>query len=281
MKTDSNKKDNYTFENDPIPFEGDFKTASMTPKELAEIISAALKPAFSDYAGCRICLCHGETAMSYPGSNGILFNPAIKKLGLPQGAMFVEIFFRDNKPDNDPDPAKNRVKSLSMIASNNNIDVNASNDDPNNPAKNIRARFIAQNRLSNIARSGHCYEVNEKTYQMLNAFRFVGNVNPVRWSDLKSEVIEGMDPMNNRTETLVCITCLDPRAFVSAIYGTTDPDDSTKKYCYSVSAVNPNFSPLTNGNFVIHVTQMDTDVVNRIRSELGIGGVNNVSFYSC
>lgn len=272
-------EDNYTIEViDHKEFPGDFQTASMTTVKLADIISSFFKPIFSDYAGCRVCVYSGN-----PG-NGMLENPAaIKmglpanaaaaKMGLPAGAVYVDLFFRDNAPSNQG------VKSISRIGGSKPKEKNDNSNkkDKNNPAKNLSVRFMAQNKLSSLAHNGISYEVNEKTYQMLDEFRFNYNgIRPVRWADLKSEIITGMHPTSPKNEALVCISCLDVNAIVSAIFGTKGEDG--KNYAYTVTPATPIG---LNNEFLIHIVQMDIDVVERTSAELGMCNVNNIGFHSC
>lgn len=260
-------EDNYTIEViDHKEFPGDFQTASMTTVKLADIISSFFKPIFSDYAGCRVRVYSGNTG------NGMLANPAATKMGLPVGAVYVDLFFRDNAPSD------HGIKSVSLIGGSKPKEKNDNNKkDKHNPAKNLGARFMAQNKLSSLAHNGISYEVNEKTYQMLEEFRFNYNgIRPVRWADLKSEIITAMHPTSPKNEALVCISCLDVNAIVSAIFGTEGEDG--KKYAYTVTPATPIG---LNNEFLIHIVQMDIDVVARTSAELGMCNVNNIGFHSC
>ena len=274
------EEDNYSIEVvDHKAFPGDFQTASMTTVKLAEIISSFFKPVFSDYAGCRVRIYPGN-----PGNdvmvNGVyikptMVNPAAVKMNLPIGAVYVDLFFRDNAPSDIG------VKSITPIGGNKpkvKTDNNKKPGNKKNPAENLQARWACQNKLSSLAHSGISYEVNEKTYQMLEEFRFNYNgIRPVRWSDLKSEIITGMHPNSPKNEALVCISCLDVNAIVSAIFGT-ESDGKKNKYAYTVT---PASSIGLNDEYLVHIVQMDTDVVDRTSAELGLCNVNNIGFHSC
>lgn len=273
-------EDNYTIDVvDTMPFPGDFQTASMTTVKLANIISSFFKPVFSDYAGCRVRVFTGN-----PGNdsvvNGIaikpsVVNPAAVKMGLPLGAVYVDLFFRDNAPSDIG------VKSISLIGGNKPKakPETKRNGNKKYPNENLQARWTSQNKLSSLAHNGISYEVNEKTYQMLEQFRFnYSGIRPVRWADLKSEIITGMHPNSSKNEALVCISCLDVNAIVSAIFGTKSEDNKTTKYAYTVT---PATSIGLNDEFLVHIVQMDIDVVERTSAELGLCNVNNIGFHSC
>lgn len=272
-------EDNYTIEViDHKEFPGDFQTASMTTVKLADIISSFFKPIFSDYAGCRVGVYFGNTGnnmLENPDviNKGLPVNAAASKMGLPIGAVYVDLFFRDNAPSNQG------IKSINLIGGSKPKEKNDNNKkDKNNPAKDLGVRFMAQNKLSSLAHNGISYEVNKKTYQMLEEFRFNYNgIRPVRWSDLKSEIIRGMHPTSSKNEALVCISCLDVNAIVSAIFGTEGEDG--KKYAYTVRPASPIIG-LSN-EFLVHIVQMDIDVVERTSAELGMYNVNNIGFHSC
>ena len=273
------EEDNYSIEVvEHKPFPGDFQTASMTTVKLADIISSFFKPVFSDYAGCRVRVYSGN-----PGNdvmlNGVyikptMVNPAAVKMNLPIGAVYVDLFFRDNAPSDVG------VKSISLIGGSKpkaKPEVKKSGN-KKNPAENLAARFMSQNKMSSLAYNGINYEVNEKTYQMLEQFRFNYNgIRPVRWADLKSEIITGMHPNSPKNEALVCISCLDVNAIVSAIFGT-EGEGKKNKYAYTVT---PAASIGLNDEYLVHIVQMDTDVVERTSAELGLHNVNNIGFHSC
>ena len=276
----TNGEDHYSIDVvDTKPYPGDFQTASMTTVKLAEIISSFFKPVFSDYAGCRVRVFTGnpgnDKVMNGIAINPFVVNPAAVKMGLPIGAVYVDLFFRDNNPSDVG------VKSISLIGGSKNKPKTETKKNGNNknPAENLAARFMAQNRLSSIAHNGISYEVNEKTYQMLEEFRFNYNgIRPVRWADLKSEIITGMHPNSPKNEALVCISCLDVNAIVSAIFGTKGDDNKTTKYAYTVTPATPIG---LNDEFLVHIVQMDIDVVERTSAELGLCNVNNIGFHSC
>lgn len=248
------------------PFPEDFKTASMSTAQLADIISSFFKPVFSDYAGCRVCVYLGKTG------NGIAANPAAGKLNLPAGAVYVDLFFRDNAPGDG-------IKSLSVVGGHKDtFKKNTKKVSKDNPTENLTARIISQNRVANIASNGITYEVSDETYQMLEPFRFnQSNINPIRWADQKTEIFAPMHPNSSKHEAVVCISCLDVNAIVSAIYGT-DEGDKKNKYAYTVSPTTP--IPLNN-EYLVHIVQMDTDVISRTSAELGMNMVNNIGFHSC
>ena len=95
------KKEFYTIEPSSHPdFPIDFAIASITTKELADLINSFFKPALTDYAGCRIGVVVGPGRVYYADSvvGPDVINTAISKLGLKPGTYFVELCFRDNDP---------------------------------------------------------------------------------------------------------------------------------------------------------------------------------------
>ena len=145
--------------------------------------------------------------------------------------------------------------------------------------------------MSSIARTGNSYEIDQKTTQVLEAFRFRGT-NPVRWTDLKIETVESINNSTSRSEILVGISGLDMHAIISTIYGTNDPSDTDdtgdtsrdrrfNKYEYKIEPINFTFDNFVKGKCVFHIIRMDTDVVSRVRSDLGLHVINNVRMYNC
>lgn len=289
--TAKDKPEFYTIEPDNYPdFPVDFAISSVTTEDIAKLINAFFKPVLSDYAGCRIGVVAGPGRVYYADSisGPDIINTAVGKLGLKPGVYFVELCFRDNKPIKDASgrgPIKS-LKATNIVANNENTTI-----DPDNPASNLCNRIMVQNRMSSIARTGNSYEIDQKTTQVLEAFRFRGT-NPVRWTDLKIETVESINNSTSRSEILVGISGLDMHAIISTIYGTNDPSDTDdtgdtsrdrrfNKYEYKIEPINFTFDNFVKGKCVFHIIRMDTDVVSRVRSDLGLHVINNVRMYNC
>ena len=278
------KKEFYTIEPSSHPdFPIDFAIASITTKEIADLINSFFKPALTDYAGCRSGVVVGPGRVYYADSvaGPEVINTAISKLGLKPGTYFVELCFRDNDPGREG--TIKTLKATNFVAKNEDTSV-----DPDNLASNLCSRIMVQNRMSSIARTGNSYEIDKKTTQVLEAFRFK-YANPVRWADLKIETLESINTATSRSEIIVGISGLDMHAIISTIYGTKDPDadDSMNrnrkynKYEYNMYPINASYNSFVNGKCIFHIVRMDTDVLSRVRSDMGLHTINNIRFYNC
>ena len=283
-KNKDKKMDFYTIAPSTNPdFPVDFAIASMNTSDIANLINDFFKPVLSDYAGCRIGVVAGPGKVYYSDSNNYgpeIINPAIGKLGLNVGTYFVELCFRDNKARDN-----GSIKSLnatSFVNKNEPVTI-----DPNNPASNLGNRIMIQNRMSSVSRTGNSYNIDQKTTQILEAFRFK-MANPVRWSDLKIETVDPSNSNTMRSEIIVGISGLDMLSIISTIYGTKDPNEADdekrnrfNKYEYNMYPINANYDNFIRGKCIFHIVRMDTDVLSRVRCDMGMNSINNIRFYSC
>lgn len=258
---------NYTIHvKDKPNFPCDFESCCISTSDLAKRINAVFGSVLADYRGCYVYLNNGN----------VRNNPVVAKVNPPIGHVCVDLYFSDGGNKSKPDGIK-VLKVLRSIAKEAN---DATKRDPNNLAANIGARFMAQTQQSSLCRSGNIFEVDETLYQMLEAFRFDPrvhqNVRPTRWNDLKTEIIQSMNPTTADSEALVCIGCLDAVAIINEIYGTVD---GNKKYAYKIEPMTPIYHKA--GEHILMVTKMDTEVIARVASQLSVNTVNSIGFYSC
>lgn len=217
-------------------FKGDMKTNIVTSIEMADIVSSLFAPAFPDYYGCRICVNNGSDPIVSPT--------------LPYGALYVDLFFKDNGP------APEGIKK--------NIVPRGSN---NEGKTDIGSRFARVNG-SNNARA---YEVSKTTYEMLE--EFVRSNGRIRWQDRTTEISSPMS-IYGKDEVVVRIAGLDLNRVITKIYGSKT-EDGRYEYQATVSTMIPNKTQ----EFILQVVQLDLATVRDLQNKLGIYNTASIDFH--
>lgn len=237
----------------PEEFAGELKTNILTSVEMADIVSALFAGTFQDYYGCQVRIHDGNA-----------INPMVASQ-IPLGAIYVDLYFRNNGPKQ----ANGPIKSLYPIG--NNI----------NKGDSLASKAM---RLNN-RNAGRTFRVTKETYEILSEFMFAnmdhnGNVN-VNWNAHTQEVEEQSSFFGNKAEAVVCISGLSLEKIVGKIYGygpSYDPDKNFYRKDYEYSVVPTTLIPGRNREFILQIVRLEAALVDRLQRTLG-GYGNSFGFH--
>jgi hypothetical protein len=168
---------------DFIKFDPNIESAYVNTIELRETVACLFKPAFRDYADCKVCLNTGDV-------------PQAVAADIPIGSLYVKLYFRPNESRSE--------KAIANIVGRNRSEG--------------RSRFDSLCRMSG-ANSGRTYDVTTETYEALDDFRFF-NRRKANWNNLTSEVVSQYGySVSYNEEILVEITGISLEAVLNKVYG--------------------------------------------------------------
>ena len=220
-------------------FDGDMKMNIVSTIDLCDIISSLFAPIFNDYYGCKIRINDGH-ALPYVD------------LSIPRGAMFVDIFFKD-QPMSSEDGS---VKNISLRGTN------------KEAGTDLGSRFL---KVNGATHTGRVYEVSKETYEALE--EFMPNVGRTRWNEVTQEINSQMS-VYGKEEVVVCISGLDLNKIITKIYG-----DKTEAARYEYIATPSTAIPSKSQEFIIQICQLDLSAVRNLQKTLGVYGANAPQFH--
>lgn len=245
------KNDKASFElEEHFAFEGDMKTNLLSSAEMSNKINAMFGAVFSDFVGCRVRI---NTGASTPGVSPIVLET------IPVGSIYVDLYFKDNGPCKD-----DRFKSIKLRGAANS---NKGNDNEESRSKQY---FAVAARIAPTA-TGRIYDVTKETYDILEEFM---NYRNIRWAAYTQEIAEPMNVYGGKEEAVVCITALNLDKILAKMYG-----DKTENGRVEYMAIPTTPIPTSSGEFILQVSQLNTAVVNKLQSELGIGTAAAVNYH--
>ena len=232
---------------DPIPFSGDVMTDFTTSADMAEVINSVFAPIFHDFHGSRVCVNDGS-------------DPTIFAAGLPMGALYVDLFFKDfgevKSDDKGGYPIKNLTSRIAPIKT----------DD--GAAPTLQQRIAAYN--GNIG-NARAYNVTNETFDILSKFMTFGP--RTRWMDLVHEETLPSAPYG-KDQILVSIHGIDLNRLVGEIYGTRTKEGNFEYSCNMSTII-----PGKNREFIIEIKRLDTAVVGDLQRKLGIYAAQAPQFH--
>lgn len=232
MKVETNKKPKTTIEvAENTDFEGNMKTNIVSSIEMADIVSSLFGTAFADYHGCKVCINNGSNKQVYDT--------------VPFNAIYVELYFKDRGNPGD------RIKNLKIRGQ---VDAKDGENE-------MLARFRAVSHNMNPQVSSHVYDVTPETYEALEEFMDIRNIN---WKAYTQEISVNMGTIGTKEEAVVCITGLSLNRILTKIYG-----DKTEEAQFEYSAIPATVIPARSNEFIMHVTQLNLEVVRKLYHELG------------
>ena len=218
-----------------FPFDANIKSCFMNTIEAAEYVDALFGAVLRDYVGCKI---------NYnDGSDPRLSNE------VPIGKMYVTLYFKE-MPDN-----KEGFANVSKRA-----DTSG------------KTRFGILMSMSSQM-SSRMYDINEKTFDILNKFRFF-STRKANWNNLTGEIASSFGFVNSYNQEIVAyITGLDLEKIFSEIYGTR-----TDEGVFQYQALPVQIVANASGEYVLQITQLDVNKLNDLRKSLG-GPVERAEFH--
>lgn len=224
------------------PFEGDLKTNLVSSIEMAEVVSSLFGAAFADYYGCKICINNG--------ANKTVFETN------PAGSIYVELYFKDRGHEG------SKIKNLKVRGQ---LDPNSKSG--NNMADRVRA--MSQTLNPQVA--SHVFNVTTETYEALEEFMTVRNIN---WNAFTQEISTNMGIIGTKEEAVVCITGLSLDKILTKIYGS-DTDEGQFEY----TATPATMIPTRSSEFIMQVIQLNKEVVRKLQRDLGLNIPANSQFH--
>ena len=225
-------------------FEGNLKTMILSSSDMCEKVSALFASFFYDYAGCKVRVNDGRA------------NPVVAN-SIPYGNIYVDLYFKDmgKVPE-----GCNIIKNITPIGG---------SSDKKEEKDSLLARYMRVNG----ARTGRAYNVSDDTFKTLNNLMGL-TYNNSRWLERTQEMVTNYS-VYSKEEIVVCISGLDLNTILSKIYGVKDEDGR-----YEYSATPSTVIPSSADEFIMHVAQLNTNIVSELRAKLGIYTANSPSFHS-
>lgn len=243
MEAKTTKKEKTTIEVvEHTPFEGDLKTNLVSSVDMAEAVSSLFGAAFADYYGCKICINNG--------ANKTVFETN------PAGSIYVELYFKDrgNKGS--------KIKNLKLRGQ-----IDPTKSSGNNMADRVRA--MSQTLNPQVA--SHVYTVTSETYEALEEFMNVRNIN---WNAFTQEISTNMGIIGTKEEAVVCITGLSLDKILTKIYGS-----DTEEGKFEYTATPATMIPTRSNEFIMQVIQLNKEVVRKLQRDLGLNVPANNQFH--
>lgn len=211
-------------------FKGGMKTDITTSIEIADFCNAMFAAAMHDFMGCKISINTGTDVV-------------VANSGLPAGALYVDLYFRDNGK------STGAIKNLINIY-----------EKPEVKNEKLGDRLM---RVAGNMNSASVYKVTPETYEMIEDF--MPNGSRTNWALHTTETTRNVDPiLRSREEIIVKITGLDLNKIISYIYGS-----KTDEGVFDYIATPSTMIPATNGEFILQVAQLNMATVRELQEALG------------
>lgn len=237
----------------PVPFPGILRAATTTTIELAKQINSMFE-VFNDFEGCYLEV---APTTQYPSTSPIPVVVENCNNYNKNNTLFLVLYFKDKVQSG------NKFKSVIPYSQ-----AMSNNEDPMNKFK-----------LINASMKNRKYTLNKETKEMLEEFI---NKNPgsnINWEGegFIYETLDGVaSPFGQQQHITVKVVGLDINKVLKKIYQT----DEGKQYSIQVVRPMSQFAG-QQSNYMLQITELDANKVNRLASEIGIdrntpGSINMV-----
>lgn len=255
------KKKKYSVDIEPINFNAQAKCLYISTIDLCDMIGSIFKPVLPDFSGSKI-------RVKQSADNA---NLALRMI--PDGEFYVELYFKPNSPD--PDPETSNVV--------------------------LRNRAVGSDLLSRAqalvgASTSRLYDLTDWTKEVLIDFThfYAPDLDYKRfnayWND---RIIERPVQMNSMLgtpqQTLVSVTGLPLKTFIYYMYGEKIEDEETgavSEYDYDIqykrNVVSPQTmygtNPNANGEYILQISQMNRNIQSDLARSIGFGFQSNYEY---
>lgn len=256
------EKQKYSIDIDPVVFNAQAKCLYISTLDLCDMIGSIFKPVLPDFSGSKIRIKQSSDNV----------NLALRMI--PDGEFYVELYFKPNSQDPDPDTSnvvlRNRSVGSDLLS---------------------RAQALVGTSTSRL------YDLTDWTKEVLLDFThfYAPDIDYKRfnpyWND---RIIERPMQMNSMLgtpqQTLVSVTGLPLKTFIYYMYGeeATDPDTGlVSKYDYDIKFMRNVMSPQAmyvggnpnaNSEYVLQISQMDRNIQSDLARSIGFGFQSNYEY---